>query len=401
MMHRVGWKILGYHEYVAAIEPWEIPLFFNDCRYVHIELAGVALTPGKIRFFCRRQDAAEVESLLEKHGGQVERSEKKGLYYGLRYLWRCNHLCLGILCFLLTMAGLGQRIWQIEFQGNSRYSKESLLAGLDDMDVYVGQRAGRIACQELEMELQRKHKNITWVSVQVRGSRLDVSIREKKVIPTTEPETPADLVASQDGVIRSMVVAQGKGMVGVGDTVKKGQVLIAGKWEQMDENDTVKKVHKVRAQGTVVIQGTFSYDCSLARRQSLYQWGSHRQTIWQIRIGKMQMFVYNPLKHLERNGKCDIIREGGSLYPCGLRRFPVQVYRKTLQEKCRKDITYSEKEARQILTRRADHVLGRHRKKKGWYAMEYKPVFRLTQGKYCYTVSGTFLQRQTRIKETD
>jgi similar to stage IV sporulation protein len=49
-----------------------------------------------------------------------------------------------------------------------------------------------------------------------------------------DKDTPCNIVASRDGIIQEMVVLEGQAVVKVGDTVKKGQLLVSGLFEDSD-----------------------------------------------------------------------------------------------------------------------------------------------------------------------
>ena len=80
---------------------------------------------------------------------------------------------------------------------------------------------------------------ITWVSARVSGTRLLIHIKENEVLSTIpeKDETPCDIVASQPGIITSMVVRQGVAQVCVGDQVEEGQVLVSGRVPIIGDNE--------------------------------------------------------------------------------------------------------------------------------------------------------------------
>ena len=67
----------------------------------------------------------------------------------------------------------------------------------------------------------------------------------------SETDLPANLVADEDAIITNLVVRRGTVAVRYGDEVKKGDVLIEGKVYIYNEDETLKKVDYLTAEGDV------------------------------------------------------------------------------------------------------------------------------------------------------
>ena len=80
---------------------------------------------------------------------------------------------------------------------------------------------------ELEEELARRHGEIAWAGIRVRGTVLEIEIVEHLPEPGLD-NRPADLVAAKDGLILRILALEGTAAVAPGDTVAKGDLLIAG-----------------------------------------------------------------------------------------------------------------------------------------------------------------------------
>ena len=71
------------------------------------------------------------------------------------------------------------RIWAIDFDGNSYFTDELLLETLRDAGYETGMEKSGIVCDSLELLLRETYPEITWVSAQIKGTRLIVQLREK------------------------------------------------------------------------------------------------------------------------------------------------------------------------------------------------------------------------------
>ena len=120
------------------------------------------------------------------------------------------------------------------------------------MHIENGTRISVIDCKELAAMLRKQFDAFTWVSVKQEGTRLLIQVKEstdpeanvenneKKETEGTNPANlPTDLIADKNGVITSMITRKGVPMVSVGDTVKKGDLLVKGELEILDDSGEV------------------------------------------------------------------------------------------------------------------------------------------------------------------
>ena len=185
---------------------------------------------------------------------------------------------LGMTVFAGMIYILSLFVWQIDIDGNRKYTDALILQALAQMDVKTGCRKSEIDLPEIEEELRIMYNEITWVSASITGTKLQIELREgdlkisgssgggqtgnvKRVEnrennPKTqngesETDLPANLVADEDAIITNLVVRRGTVAVRYGDEVKKGDVLIEGKVYIYNEDETLKKVDYLTAEGDV------------------------------------------------------------------------------------------------------------------------------------------------------
>ena len=76
-----------------------------------------------------------------------------------------------------------------------------------------------------------------------------------------DEQTPKDIIATKDGIIRTIFVRTGTALVKPGDTVKEGDVLVSSKVsctnESMEEIDTARHPEEI-----INIEVDISYDIS-------------------------------------------------------------------------------------------------------------------------------------------
>ncbi|MBP3701545.1 MAG: sporulation protein YqfD [Lachnospiraceae bacterium] len=234
----------------------------NLCGYNGIELWDLVCVDGKYRFYVRRSDFKHLVGFVRKSKTRLVILEKYGLPFWVRAHRGRRWFGAGILLCALLLYVLSLHIWEIEFDGNSYFTDELLRETLQEQGYDTGMRSSQIICDDLEMMLRETYPEITWVSAQVKGTRLYVQIRENTGILTVEEgeEIPCDLVAACDGVITEIITRSGTPLVKAGDAVTAGQVLVEGVVELY--NDSKEKVgeHLVQADADILAQTVIPYE---------------------------------------------------------------------------------------------------------------------------------------------
>ena len=252
--------------------------FVNICRNNGIELRHLIRKENAIQMEIDAENFKKLRPLVRKTHVKIHILDRQGpafFFYRHRRRWWFligAAVCTGII-YVMSLF-----IWQIDIDGNSKYTDELILQALAQMNVKTGCQKSEIDLPEIEEELRIMYNEITWVSASIAGTKLQIELREgdlkisgssgggqtgnvKRVEnrennPKTqngesETDLPANLVADEDAIITNLVVRRGTVAVRYGDEVKKGDVLIEGKVYIYNEDETLKKVDYLTAEGDV------------------------------------------------------------------------------------------------------------------------------------------------------
>ena len=103
-------------------------------------------------------------------------------------------------------------IWNIEINGNSYLTTETILDFLEEEHASFGTKKSRISCEDLEEAMRSRYRDVIWTSIKIYGTKMTVDIQEN-LLPQEEYEAksdkPQDIVAAKDGVITEMVTRTG------------------------------------------------------------------------------------------------------------------------------------------------------------------------------------------------
>ena len=165
-------------------------------------------------------------------GIDVQECGRHGLpYLANRYRKRIGLLCGGIL-FLVLLAVSQQFIWSVKIEGNVNTNPAELTALLAEQGVRWGALKRNIDQRYIAREMLIHGEGLSWAALNLHGTTAILRFREgTPPPPKIDTNVPANLVASEDGQIKRLQVTDGKAVLQEGDTVRKGEVIVSGVWQ--------------------------------------------------------------------------------------------------------------------------------------------------------------------------
>ncbi|OIQ12037.1 sporulation protein YqfD [Neomoorella thermoacetica] len=159
--------------------------------------------------------------------------DKRGLPFFSRRLRGRQLLLVGVLFFLVAIYILSACVWVVDVRPEKgtlrQVTPDQVIAAARAEGLKPGAWKGRIDIRALEYGLEQRLPQLAWVGVSFHGTRAEIKVVEKIPPPAGDDyELPASIIAAKDGVIKQILVMNGEGRVAVGDTVRRGEVLISG-----------------------------------------------------------------------------------------------------------------------------------------------------------------------------
>lgn len=254
--------------------------FVNLCRNNGIELRHLIRDDNALQIEIDAKNFKKLRPLVRKTHVKIHILNRQGpAFFFYRHKKRWWFLigaaaCAGII-YVLSLF-----IWQIDIDGNSKYTEDLILQALAQMNVKTGCRKSEIDLPKIEEELRIMYNEITWVSASITGTKLQIELREGNLKTSEVSESgPADLVADEDAVITNLVVRQGTAAVHYGDEVKKGDVLIKGRVFIYNEDETLKKVDYLTADGDIYGRYQHIYEKNYRRKHEVRE---YKEKTWMI-----------------------------------------------------------------------------------------------------------------------
>ena len=160
---------------------------------------------------------------------RIKIKNKVGLPFFIRLYKKRKGIFVGIMCFGLTLYFLSLYVWSIDIKGLESTDENQFNTLINDLGICTGILKSEIDTPMVEKIIMNKFNNISWVSVNIKGSILSFEVKEKIEAPQIIPKTtPCNVKANNDGQIIRMEVYEGTPEIKNGDAVVKGQLLING-----------------------------------------------------------------------------------------------------------------------------------------------------------------------------
>lgn len=280
----------------------------------------------------------DVDRFVSYANGRIryELSEPKGISSFFHLLRGRYGLIAGLAFAVFTVIYLSGMVWDVRVVGNDSVSDYRLIDELSTSGFGVGDRWNKIDKNKVEANLLSKFEEISWISINRRGT-----VAYVEVIESNKPEQQekwddgyCNIVAESDGVIEEIVVEQGAAVVSVGDVVRKGDVLISG----IIEND--QGVYFCAAKGSIKAQSGTTVSAYVPRREVKKR---YKRTI----ISELDLNIFKNTINIFKNygnpkGEYDIIYDVREYTLFGKYRLPISCMYTCLVEYTEEEVVYTE-----------------------------------------------------------
>lgn len=246
---------------------------------------------------------------------------------------------IGFLVFTLAVTFLTSFIWSVEIEETTRCQKEEIRQCLKECGIYTGALRYGHKIHALQESMMEKIPELSWIWVEIRGTRAIVSVKERESAPEIFDSTkPYNIIAKYDGVIESTNIKNGNQVAKVGDVVKKGDLLVSGVYDTKysgtrllnSEGEIIATVWHTKKQ-------TFPMERKVLEKTGIIK----NKTAINILGYKIQIFPFYPIKgeKFEEESEICQLKLWGDIY------LPVSLEKTKLTEISEKNIKMSESDA--------------------------------------------------------
>ena len=239
----------------------------------------------------------------------------RGIKRRVKYKWAfCLSTLLGVILVILSSVP----VWDVRISGNNSVPDTLIIEKLAECGFSVGSAWGSASLSDVEYDMLAKCDEISWININRVGTVANVKVIEstRGAEENSEASEYANIIADRDCVIEEITVSAGTPVVKVGDTVRKGDLLIIGV-----ENNEFGRL--VRAEGVVVGRAYDSLCTTVLRDRTVKTKKS--ESIISVNI-KIFDFSINIFKKYGNSGEeCDIIEGKRRITLFGKYKLPLAI----------------------------------------------------------------------------
>ena len=204
--------------------------FLNLCAQNGVGFWGLTWLDAHILSLrVARRDARRVRTLAEKAQCEARAEGGQGMPYFLAGFRRRYALLIGLALALGAVCLLSRFILTVEVSGNESVPSAVILAELSRQGVRPGAYGPGLDLRRISQEALGRIEGLSWMSVNLHGTRAEVLVREREAPPELRDEsTPAHVVAAADGILEEVEVLEGQALFQEGQAVLAGEIVISG-----------------------------------------------------------------------------------------------------------------------------------------------------------------------------
>ncbi len=308
----------------------------------NVPFYGVKAEGGGLVGFCLEPDAfRKYVALTAEMTIEDERVTRRGLFaFASGYKMRIGFFIGAVLCAAL-LAASSFFVWDINVSGQTGLSEKEILKTLEGYGLYIGAYIPNIDTMRLENELVIDTEELSYASINLRGTVAEVVVRERKEKDVENISLPSNLVANCDGQIESIEVRGGMPTVKKGQIVKKGQLLVSG---VIDSQAVGYRLVRARGEIYARISRSFTAEVPLVREKKSRTGEKKTRVTIRFFAKKINLFSNNDISF----EKYDTIEEEKRLCLFDRVELPVFIIKTTYSEYVTETEKISEEQALSI-----------------------------------------------------
>ena len=206
----------------------------------------------ELAFSVDRRDWRRLKAACADLGAEAHIERVAGVPFFLGRLKRRTALLSGVgLCAALLVLS-ACFVWDIQVEGNATVPREKILRVLAENGVKRGTFAYSIRQRELSNRALLDLPELSWITVNTRGCRATVIVRERVPKPELVNESaPTNVIARRDALVTAVRALDGEARVLPGTIVREGQLLISGVVETQGVQSPVVGTRYLAGKGEV------------------------------------------------------------------------------------------------------------------------------------------------------
>lgn len=235
--------------------------FLNLCSRNGIFLWELRRSDNGIRAATSIKHYKKIRPASVRSGMLTKIESKKGLPFIISKHKKRIGLLYGAVLAAAFIAIMSTMIWSINISGNNVVTDEQILKALEETGVSHGTFRKDINAAEVRFNVMSKIPELSYLTVNVLGSCLEVKVAEQTAEPhVADTSAPCDVAATTDGQIIALEVYHGTALHKPGEAIRAGEIIAGGFIELAD--GSVRLCH---AEAYALIRTDITAECTALR----------------------------------------------------------------------------------------------------------------------------------------
>lgn len=205
--------------------------FLNLALQKNIELANMHwlaedLLEAKVNY----KQVASLKKIAKVTHCHMKIRLSKGLPFAYKYAKQRKALMVGILIFAVGIFCLSQLVFSISVSPKEDVGDLDLakvLSTAQNLGLKQGAIYKTLDIEQISKDIRQEMPEISWVYIERSGTKVDIQVAIRSTYSEEEDsKTIGAIYASRTALIEEVLIKQGYANVAVGDTVKKGDLLV-------------------------------------------------------------------------------------------------------------------------------------------------------------------------------
>ncbi len=237
----------------------------------------------------------KMREIVRKTDSSIAIQEKCGLPFLIKNIKKHKLFTASALMLIILLYIMCSHIWMIEITGVKTIDPKVVLEVVYKEGLKEGVLKSKIDKHSIENKVLIRLPQLSWIGIQIRGTKATVEVVEKTMEPELISKTDAcDIVASKSGVIDKILILNGDGVVKDGKTVKKGDVLVTG--TIVRENTDMRFVHAI---AQVTARTWYEEAEEVELKQTELKETGRKTTRYTLKILEKEFTIKKPISYLE------------------------------------------------------------------------------------------------------
>lgn len=309
--------------------------FLQRCTYLKIPIYDICATPLGFSARVPARYYAQLRRPAHRCRCRLHLKERFGIRFAFTILRGRIGLLIGFVLAVTILLSFPHLIWNIEFYRFTPSEQEEMRRHLYTMGVYEGAFIDSEEIARLSVQLRAQDKQYSWVALNFVKGRLMVEKRPYQNLTDLTNETPSNLVARSEGIIRYMNVRGGYYQVEANQSVQKDQLLVLGANNENGEG----RVSYMHAEGEIYAEIEKDFEITIPLQETVLLQQSNVKTYHQLLLFGAKIPLGAKAPASQDNQMRIVTRH--ALAPFGF-NLPATIERVTIREKSPNSITRSE-----------------------------------------------------------